>query len=239
MKRLVLAALAILWGLAAAAGEVTVAVASNFLSTAEDLAARFESETGHGVTLVHGATGQIYAQIVAGAPFDIFLAADEERPALLLGEGDASRVRTYALGRLVAVSRVPLDRKTAAEAFAGRTVALADPTVAPYGQAATRAMEGLRLDTAGFRPVLVANVGQVAAIFQTGNADIAFVAAAQLGAIGAPHVLDLEGLYGPVRQDAALLARAEGNAAAAAFWDWLFLPATQDLIEIAGYGRPG
>lgn len=222
----------------AVAGEVTVAVASNFLTTAQEIAARFEEATGHEVTLAHGSTGQIYAQIEAGAPFDVFLSADAQRPGLLDAAGLAAEVRTYALGRLVLISKEAVTREDAAEAFVGRTAALADPTVAPYGLAATAAMERLKLDTATFRPVLVANVGQVATIFATGNADFAFVSAAQLPQIRAPHALDLDGLHPPIVQDAALLRRAAGNEAAVAFWTWLFADDSRALIAAAGYALP-
>ena len=168
--------LAALWAQSVAAGEVTVAVASNFLLTAEKIAATFEAETGHEVVLSNGSTGLLYAQITNGAPFDIFLSADEERPRRLKEDGRALETRAYAIGALAVLSRTPLTVETAGEVFAGKTVALADPTVAPYGRAATRAMEVLGLDTATFRPVMVANVGQVASIFGTGNADFAFVA---------------------------------------------------------------
>ncbi len=218
------------------AGEVTVAVASNFATTAETLAAAFEAETGHEVRIVHGSTGQIYAQIVNGAPYDVFLAADDKRPTNLLNGGQARAVRTYALGQLVLVSTIPVDLDAAREAFEGRTVALADPTVAPYGLAATTAMERMNLDTAKFRPVLLSNVGQVASVFATGNADIAFVAASLLPLLKPAHVRTLEGIAPPIRQDAALLRRADENDAAQAFWAALFSQASRDIIRNSGYG---
>ena len=235
MVRLRLALLFLLLSPTANAGEVTVAAASNFLTTLEELAARFEAETAHEVTVTHGSTGQLYAQIEAGAPFDIFLSADAARPALLQEAGRALDVRTYALGRLVLVSTSQVTRETAGEAFQGRTVALADPTVAPYGLAATAAMERLGLDTATFRPVLVANVGQVATLFVTGNADLAFLSEAQLPLFNPPFVMDLNGLYPPIVQDAALLPRAGDNDAARAFWDWLFSDEAQGMIASSGY----
>lgn len=225
--------------LAAQAEEMTLAVASNFLTTAAKLEAAFEAETGHEVTIAHGSTGQLYAQISLGAPFDIFLSADADRPARLAEEGRAQAVKPYALGRLVLVSRAPVSRDDAAGALAGRTVALADPTVAPYGLAATRAMEVLSLDTATFRPVLVANVGQVASVFATGNADAAFVAAAQVALLDAPHVLPLEGAIADVEQAAALLNQSADNPAAQAFWAWLDSDAARAEIAAAGYGLPG
>lgn len=238
MKQLliVLAALAA-FARPAPAEEVTVAVAANFLATAEKIVAAFETETGHVVTLVHGSTGQLFAQIDAGAPFDIYLAADDIRPKRLRDAGRASDVRTFAFGRLVLVSTIPVTAETAQEVFEGRTVALADPTVAPYGLAATSAMEKLKLDTARFRPVLVSNVGQVATVFATGNADLAFVAASLVPILSPPYALALDGLHKPIRQDAAFLNRARDNPAAQAFWAMLFSDAAQSIIEEAGYAR--
>lgn len=218
-----------------AGGEVTVAVASNFLTTAERIASAFEEASGHEVVLSHGSTGQLYAQIVAGAPYDVFLAADEERPARLLAEGRAREVATYALGTLALVSRERLPEGDLRPAFEGRTVALADPLVAPYGRAATRAMERLRLDTATFRPVLVANVGQVATLFKTGNADLAFVATSQVPALAPAHVMPLATLIPPVRQDAA---RLNDEAATRDFWAALLSEGAARIVVDAGYAAP-
>lgn len=229
------ALIALVWGQVAVADEVMVAVASNFLTTAERISAAFEAETGHDVVLSNGATGLLYAQISNGAPFDVFLSADTERPERLLAEGRALAVKTYAVGTLVLLSNVAVTVETAPEVFRGRTVALADPTVAPYGRAATRAMEALSLDTATFRPVMVANVGQVASVFATGNSDLAFVATSQRDRVEAPHVLRLDGIAPEIRQDAALLS---DDAAARAFWDFLSRPDTLALIAEAGYDTP-
>lgn len=238
MKRRFLTLLLCLWGAGALAEEVTLAVASNFLTTAQKISEAFTAETGHQVVISHGSTGQIFAQINNGAPFDVFLSADAERPAELLENRRAFKVKPYALGRLVVVSSLPITRETAPEVVIGKTVALADPTVAPYGLAATRAMEGLSLDTATFRPVLMANVGQVGIVFTTRNAEIAFVSAAQVPSLNPAHVLEIEGLYGEIRQDAALLAGAAGNPAADAFWEWLSGAQTRQTIEEAGYILP-
>ncbi|MEM7752943.1 MAG: molybdate ABC transporter substrate-binding protein [Pseudomonadota bacterium] len=229
------ALVAALWGQMAVADEVTVAVASNFLLTAEKIAASFEAETGHQVNLANGSTGLLYAQIVNGAPFDVFLSADYERPRLLLEGGQALATQPYAIGGLALLSTDPITVETAGEVFVGKTAALADPTVAPYGRAATRAMEALQLDTATFRPVMVANVGQVASVFATGNAELAFVAVAQLDRVTAPHVLQLEGVAPEIRQDAALLS---DNDASRAFWAWLARPEIVALIAADGYGTP-
>ena len=238
MMRLIVALLLLVLPRTAAAGEVAVAVASNFLTTAEELAQKFEADTGHTVTMSHGATGQLYAQIDAGAPFDVFLAADAKRPELLVQSGRASDTGTYALGKLVLVGSSDIARDSASEVVVGRTVALADPTVAPYGLASTAAMERLKLDTATFRPVLVANVGQVATVFASGNADFAFVSAAQVPLLNPSSALELDGLHPSITQDAALLTRAQNNPAAAAFWNWLFSNNATSLIARSGYDLP-
>ncbi|MDA8586862.1 molybdate ABC transporter substrate-binding protein [Rhodobacteraceae bacterium] len=227
------------WTTVARAGDVTVAVASNLLGTVEELAAAFEAISDHNVLISHGSTGQLYSQIELGAPFDIYLAGDVERPVLLLGSGKATETRTYAFGHLSLVSKEEITVESAPDVLAGKTVALADPTVAPYGKAATLAMERLALDTATFRPVLVANVGQVASVFVTGNADAAFIAEAQVDDVNARFVLSLVGLIPEIRQDAAFLARASDNEAAKAFWDWLAEDTAAKIIGAAGYSLPG
>ena len=215
--------------------EVLLAVASNFVTAAEVLAEAFEAETGHSAVVSHGSTGTLYAQIVSGAPFDVFLSADVARPALLRDSGLATAVSTYAVGRLVLVAGSPIDLENAEAAFEGQRVALADPLVAPYGAAAISVMENLELDTATFQPILVTNVGQVATLFVTGNAQLAFLAEAQLPFIGRAEVTRLDGLYSPIQQDAALLARAGDNPAAAAFWAFLASDAAAQLIVANGY----
>ena len=239
MKSLIaLVSLTLLAALPARAQDVTVAVASNFLSTAEKLVAAFAETSDVDVVLTHGSTGQIFAQVSAGAPFDIFLSADAARPERLRDAGKASEVRTYAFGRLVLVSKDPVSPETLAAQVIGQPVALADPTVAPYGLAATAAMEELELDTGTFQPILVANVGQVATIFATGNADFAFVAASLLPRLSPPEVLNLDGLHPPIRQDAARISPPGVNLASDAFWDFLFSSAARDIILDAGYALP-
>ena len=219
----------------AVAGEVLVATASNFIAAAEELAATFQEGSEHTVVISHGSTGALYAQIVSGAPYDIFLSADAARPRALVDAGLTRDSTTYALGRLVLVSREPVDLAEAPFAFEGARVALADPMVAPYGSAALAAMENLRLDTGTFQPLLVTNVGQVATLFVTGNADLAFLAEGQVPLLGDTEVTALDGRYPPIRQDAALLVRSEGNDAADAFWTFLASEEARTIIAANGY----
>lgn len=231
---------ALVFALPAAAGEATVAVAANFLATAERLAAAYGGAAGHEIVLAHGSTGRLYAQIVNGAPFDAYLAADAARPTALDEAGLAVERAPYALGRLVLVARAGV--LSGVDALAGHTVVLAEPRVAPYGAAAEEALAALGGDGLGFRAVYGDSVGQVAAIFATGNADAAFLSAAQTASltarVGAVDVFGLEGFYSPIRQEAVLLPRAMGNPAAEGFFGWLFGDEARAIIASDGYGLP-
>ena len=236
MKTRLIALFSLFWPSTVLAEEVVVAVASNFLSTAETIVAEFEEETGHDVILEFGATGLLFAQINSGAPFDILLAADATRPAELATSGRASETGTYAVGSLVLLATEPVSVDTVADVIAGETVALADPILAPYGAAAIATMERLSLDTATFQPLLLQNVSQVAAAFATGEASFAFAAASSMSELAPEYALELEQIASPIRQDAALLS--PNKIGAAAFWDWLFSERGRASIAKAGYRLP-
>jgi len=228
----------------AAADRITVAVAANFLTTAQDIAAAFSAETGHEVALAHGSTGKIYAQINAGAPFDVFLSADEDRPALLEAEGKiaANGRRTYALGTLAFVHgpRTPSGPLAEMVARTGLRLAIADPKIAPYGIAARQVLEALRGEDWQRDLVYGDSVGQTFAFVTTGNAGAGFVALSQARSFqGEIWMLEVPTeLYDPIRQDAVLLKRAEGNAAARAFFDFLDGEFALQIMQSAGYGVP-
>ena len=216
------------------AQEVRIAVASNFLATAEELAEAYAGEGG-AVEIVHGSTGRLYAQIKAGAPFDVFLAADVERPGRLLAEGDASRVVPYAFGRLVLVGARDGAGSLAARLGAADRIALADPDVAPYGRAALEALEALGVEGWRDRAVFGENVGQTFAFVATGNAPVGLVALSQAMAADIGWLEVSPGLHAPIRQDAALIS---DDPAAAAFFDWLRTEPARAIIAGAGYGLP-
>lgn len=214
--------------------EATVAVAANFLPIARELEAAFEATGSHGITLAHGSTGRLYAQIVQGAPFDLFLSADTERPARLEAEGRAVTRAVYAVGRLVLVTR-----NGGPETLGGQRIALADPEVAPYGRAAMEAFSALGYEPEDATLFFGDSVGQSANIFATGNATAAFLAEAQLGAL--PGVFErwpMDGRHEPILQEAALLTRGADNAAARAFFAFLTGPEGRAWITSAGYGVP-
>jgi molybdate transport system substrate-binding protein len=229
----------------ARAGEASVAVAANFASPMKAIAAEFARATGHAATIVPGATGKLYAQIKNGAPFDLFLAADAETPARLEREGSAvagSRF-TYATGRLVLWSAREglVDAEGAVLARASfRHIAIAAPKLAPYGAAAVEALRRLGLEDT-LRPKFVQgeNVAQAYQFVATGNAELGFVALAQVirdGKVvaGSAWIVPQD-LHAPIRQDAVVLVRARDNPAALALADFLKGDAARAIVRAHGY----
>lgn len=234
--------LAVLAASSSGAADALVAVAANFARPASVLAADFTRSGGGTLYFTAGATGKLYAQILAGAPFDAFLAADDDRPALLEDGGHAvpgSRF-SYALGRLAVVDAQANDEAGLARLRAGRfrMLAVANPALAPYGRAAMEVIDGLGLRaSASDRIATAENVGQVFALVATGNADMGFVAAAQLAddPRGARAWLVPPHLHGPIRQDAVLLRRGRDNPVAQAFLAYLRSPKGRETIMGLGY----
>ncbi|KMW57436.1 Molybdenum ABC transporter, periplasmic molybdenum-binding protein ModA [Candidatus Rhodobacter oscarellae] len=228
----------------AMAERVTVAVAANFLTTARDVAAVFSAQTGHEVDLVHGSTGKLFAQIRAGAPFDVFLSADAARPARLreVGEVAEGGIATYAIGRLALVHGERTKPGTLDEILARPSLrfAIADPAVAPYGAAARDVLRAERGATWQSNVVMGESVGQAFTFVATGNVDAGLVALAQARTFeGDIWVLELpDARHAPIQQDAALLKRAAANPAARAFLEFLSAPFARQIISDAGYEVP-
>ncbi len=228
----------------ALADEIRVAVATNFRDTLEAAAARFEQQSGHRVTLIPGSTGKHYAQIVNGAPFDAYFAADETRPRRLEAENriiPGSRF-TYAVGRLVLWSAQP-DRVDAEGAIlrSGRFthLALANPRLAPYGEAAQQVLRSLGLwELLVDKLVRGENIGQTYQFVVSGNAELGFVAQSQLVLNQEPVGSRWEppqSLYDPIQQQAVLL---RGSAAGSEFLHFMRGPEARALIRASGYDVP-
>ena len=229
----------------ARADVVQVAVAANFTAPARALAEVFARTTGHEARLSFGATGAFYTQIKNGAPFDVLLAADDERPARLEKEGDtvAGSRFTYATGQLVLWSAKPgLVDDEGAVLKHGQfgKIAIANPKNAPYGAAAVEAMEKLGL-AATLQPKLVTgeSIGQTFNFIATGNAELGFVALAQVlegGKLKSGSMWVVPAQYhAPIIQDAVILNRAASNPAAKAWMELLKTPQSKALIRSYGY----
>ncbi len=245
MKTLLIPMLALFCAASTQAAEVSVAVAANFTAPMNVIAVEFARDTGHVAKPAFGATGKFYAQIRNGAPFQMFLAADDETPARLEREGltvPTSRF-TYAVGTLVLWSAQPGVVDTQAAVLKKNQfnkIALANPKLAPYGKAAVEVMTGMGLlDTLAPRFVQGENIAQTWQFVSTGNAQLGFVALSQVmkdGRISSGSAWIVPGkLHTPIRQDAVILAAGKGNAAAEALMKYLKSDKARAIIQAYGY----
>jgi molybdate transport system substrate-binding protein len=226
------------------AGQVNVAVAANFTESAKDIAAAFKAKTGHEAVLSFGSSGQFLTQIMQGAPFQVFLSADEERPRKLVAEGYGvpGSAFTYAIGKLVLWSRKPgvVTGEDTLRAGQFDKLALCNPAAAPYGAAAVETLNSLKLyDVLQPKFAMGANISQAYQYAATGNAEIGFVAYSQVvnDKAGSSWMVP-QALYKPIRQDAVLLKTGEADEAAKAFTS--FLKGREAKAVIAKYGyAPG
>ena len=245
LPRLLTLTAALALSAAAQAEVVQIAVAANFTAPARALAEIFARTTGHEAKLSFGATGAFYTQIKNGAPFDILLAADDERPIRLEKEGDtvAGSRFTYTIGQLVLWSAKPglVDGEGAVLKGGNfNKIAIANPKLAPYGAAAVETMDKLGL-AAALTPKLVTgeSIGQTYNFIATGNAELGFVALAQVldgGKLKSGSMWVVPAKYhAPIIQDAVILKRAAANPAAKAWMALMRSPNTQDFIRSYGY----
>jgi molybdate transport system substrate-binding protein len=235
-------ALALGGALSAQAAQTNIAVAANFTDAATEIARAFKAKTGHEAILSFGSTGQFYTQITQDAPFEVFLAADDERPTKAVEEGFAvpGSQFTYAIGKLVLWSKDANLVQGAATLKSGdfTKISIANPEAAPYGAAAVQAMKGLGVyDRLAPKIVQGNNISQAFQFVQTGNAELGFVALAQ--------VIDhqegsrwevTDDLYDPIKQDAVLLKKGADSEAAKAFLEFLQGPEAEAIIARFGYG---
>lgn len=238
-------ALAVLLGAGgpAIAADTEVAVAANFTEPAREIAAAFRMATGHTATLSFGSSGQFYAQISHGAPFEVFLSADADRPQQVEREGFGTPGTrfTYAVGQLVLYSKTPglVDSRGAILGKAAfDKLAIADPAAAPYGAAAIETMQKLRV-YGRLRPKIVTgtNIAQTYQFVDTGAADLGFVALSQvIGVAGGSRWVVPETDHAPIDQQAILLNTGKDSAAAKAFLAFLRGPQAAAIIKKYGYG---
>ncbi|CRM41437.1 Molybdate-binding periplasmic protein precursor [Pseudomonas sp. 31 R 17] len=229
----------------AQADEVQVAVAANFTAPIQAIAADFEKDTGHKLVASFGATGQFYTQIKNGAPFQVFLSADDTTPQKLEAEGDTVKGSrfTYAVGTLALWSAKEGYVDAQGEVLkrnAFKHLSIANPKTAPYGLAATQvlAKEGLT-DKVKDKIVEGQNITQAYQFVSTGNAELGFVALSQIykdGKLssGSAWIVP-SSLHDPIKQDAVILTKGKDSAAAKALVDYLKGPKAAAVIKSYGY----
>jgi molybdate transport system substrate-binding protein len=238
----------ILLSVSAQAAEVKVAVSANFAQPMKDIAAEFEKDTGHKLAITQGATGKFYAQITNGAPFEVFLSADDETPAKMIKEGKAvsGTQFTYAIGRLVLWSP---DEKLVDQGGAVlktdrfKYISIANAKVAPYGRAAVQTMQKLGvLSAIEPRVVQGESITQTHQFVTTGNAQLGFVAMSQVWEnnrikSGSGWIVP-EDMHEQLRQDVVLLNPGKDSSAATALVNYLKSDKSKKIIERYGYKLP-
>jgi molybdate transport system substrate-binding protein len=242
-RRALLSLLLLVW-LPARADEINVAVAANFLGTLQQLAPGFEQASGHRLVLSAGSSGQLYAQIQQGAPFDVFLSADSERPRLLetQGLGVAGSRFTYAVGTLVLWSpraSVVDARGNILRSSDFKLLAIANPDSAPYGAAAKQVLLAMGIWDQINRDRRIAmgqDINQAWQFAVSGNADLAFIAKSQLKDASGSSWEPPQSQYSEIDQDCVILARSSKQSSARVFTGWLRTDSQAvALIAAAGY----
>jgi molybdate transport system substrate-binding protein len=246
-KLLILLIFLLTYSLQSNAKDARLAVASNFVNTAQVLVLKFSEQTPYKISISAASTGKFYAQIRQAAPFDVFLSADRQTPERLVDEGFAVKgtLFDYARGRLVFVSQAPGSSTSVEQLLREaqfKKLAIANPELAPYGLAAKQTLEALGLlPKVQARLVMGENIGQAAHFVFSGNADAGLLPRAF--ALETPEQKKLyqnswlvpESLHQPIIQTAVLLTRGQHNKAARAFLQYLQQSEAQGIIASHGY----
>jgi len=231
----------------AAADTLTVAVAANVQYAFDDIQAEFKKETGHDLKPVYNSSGKFTAQIMNGAPFDVFLSADMEYPEKLHKEGFAAAPpKVYAYGALVVWTMKDLDLANWRTVLAGPSVAkiaVANPKTAPYGRETMKAFAHFKLDAAlGPKLVFGESISQTNQYIHSRAADAGVTAKSVVASPemkGQGKWIDLpREAYQPIAQGMVVLRRAEQNALAHRFHDFMLTPKARTILERYGYLLP-
>lgn len=233
---------------APSAAQLSVAAASDLQAVLPEIATRFQRASGQALRVTYGSSGQFVSQIQNGAPFDLFLSADESFVRRLVdsGHADGASVAPYALGRLALWARTDrhLDLRQGLTVLTSpgvRRIAIANPQHAPYGRAAVDALRRAGLyERLQPRLVLGENVSQAAQFAQTGNADVGVIAlsltlAPAMRAAGAAIELPTD-TFAPITQTGVVLTASKQRDAGRRFLQFLSQPDITQLLRASGFG---
>ena len=227
-----------------------IAAASDLQFALPDLAGQYEKQSGVKLAITYGSSGNFFAQIQNGAPFDLFLSADMDYPKKLIAAGfaDADSLVTYAQGHLVIW--LPPDSPLDLKAAGFRTlldpriekIAIANPEHAPYGRAAIIAIQDAGLyGQLKSKLVFGENVSQAAQFVQSGSAQAGLIAGslALSPAMKSGKSYELSGRhFPPIGQAAVVLKSSPNKQAASAFLEFLKTPEARAIFERYGYSAP-
>lgn len=249
MKKLLISAF-LLASVFCSAQEITVAAAADLQFAFQDVAARFQKDTSHPVKLVFGSSGNFFAQIQNGAPFDVYFSADIDYPKRLemAGLAEPGTLYEYATGKIVVW--VPSDSKVdlshGLQALLDpnvKKIAIANPEHAPYGRAAVAAMRHKNIyDKVSGKLVLGENISQTASLVVSGGADVGIVA---LSLAVAPS-MKTKGQYAEIptneypaiEQAAIVLKSSQNKEIARQFMAYIKTPEIQTVLRGYGFTMP-
>lgn len=216
-----------------------IAVAANFAVPMKSLADLFEKETGHKLILSFNSSGKIFAQITQGAPYDLFLSADQDKPKRLIKSGLTSSEYsfTYAEGKLALWSPNHNNPEDLLKHNRYSRLALANARLAPYGTAAKQVLENLvQAKPARNKLIVAESVSQTYQFVASGNVEMGFVALSQVISEPTNSVWSIpHHLHAPIKQDATLLKRGANNQAAIDFYEFLQSAQAAKIITSFGY----
>jgi molybdate transport system substrate-binding protein len=226
------------------ADTLTIATASNFQKTLQELIALYRQTSSDVVVPVVGASGGLYTQIKNGAPFDLYLSADEEHAKKLVTDGLAvdATVTIYAIGRVALwAPKADSEAKTDDVLTPEHRIAIAEPSIAPYGRAAVEILKALhRYDSLSARLVFGKSVSLAHQFVASGNAYAGFVSLAQVLQVPANergwYWIAPDTLHAPINQCAVILKRSHARGAAQRFLELLTSEQGKAVITRAGYG---
>lgn len=232
-----------------ATGELAIAAASDLQTVMSDLARAFEKDSGASIKTSFGSSGNFFAQIQNGAPFDVFLSADVDYPRQLTASGhaDPATLYEYANGRIVLWTRkesgIDVQRGLAVlQDPRVKRIAIANPAHAPYGRAAVAALRAAKLyETLQSKLVLGENIAQAAQFAESGNAEIGIIglAAAMSPAMSSGTYFRIPPeLYPPIQQAAVVVSSSKSRELARQFIDYLKRPETAALFTRFGFEAP-
>jgi molybdate transport system substrate-binding protein len=240
--------LVVLFAGAARAQELTVAAAADLRPVLEQIAASFQAATGATVKPIYGSSGNFYQQIQSGAPFDFFFSANADYPTKLEAAGLTvpGTYYEYALGKIVLMvpAASTLDLKRGSSLLldpAVKKIAIADPSHAPYGQAAVAAMKTEKIyDRVSGKLVTGENISQAASFVLSGAADVGVVALS-LALSAGPQVRYAEipaDDYPPIQQACVVLKSSKNPELATKFQKYLQTEEVRKIFQRFGFEAP-
>jgi len=227
----------------AEATEIRIASASNFYPTLSKIKKAFEMNSEHRVIIIRGSTGKLYAQIINGAPYDIFLSADSDRTDKLaaLGKADRDETIVYAIGQLAVWNPKALNVQQIRQQLINNDVkklAVANPKTAPYGKAAIETLKSMGIyDKLKEKLVYGENISQTLQFVESGAADIGFVARSHMkNRVDESQYWNIpEDHHQPIEQKMLLIKNIKNINAARSFINFMQTEEIKNIIRNDGY----